>query len=251
MRKHFALNTLLLAALLSTGAWAADDVTITPPPSGGVTINSSASTPAIKVLPGQQVQLPGLPGAASYPNVVCSDDQGLLGNCDVSAVTGVAGPAGATGVTGATGPTGATGVGATGPQGIQGLTGAVGQTGPLGLTGPAGPTGADGATGPTGPAGPTGPQGVTGPAGSVGSISLDCVTTAITNVSVSAGGTANSAAPACISGYLPTATFCESSSWQMPFVYMSGGTCSAQNNSASAATLRASQRCCRVVVSTP
>ena len=234
MKRHFQLNALLLAALVATNAWSADDVTITPAPGGGVTIYSDSSAPAIKVLPGQQVQLPGLPGAASYPNVVCSDGQGVLGSCAASAVTGVTGPAGATGATGATGPTGATGVGATGPQGIQGLTGAVGQTGPIGLTGPAGPTG---------------PQGVTGPAGSLGSVSLECVTSATTNVSVAAGATANAVAPACSSGYLPTATFCESSTWQMPFVFMSGGTCSAQNNSASAASLRASQRCCRVVVS--
>ena len=249
MKRHFQLNALLLAALVATNAWSADDVTITPAPGGGVTIYSDSSAPAIKVLPGQKVQLPGLPGAASFPNVVCSDGQGVLGTCDTSAVTGVTGPAGATGATGATGPTGATGVGATGPQGIQGLTGPVGQTGPMGLIGPVGPTGADGATGPTGPAGPTGPQGVTGPAGSVGAVSLDCVTTANTEIIVSVGATANSIAPACASGYLPTATFCQSSSWQMPFAFISGGVCSAQNNSPMEATLRASQRCCRVVVS--
>lgn len=77
--------------------------------------------------------------------------------------------------------------------------------------------------------------------------SLQCVTTANTIVSVNAGATANVNAPACAAGYLPTATFCESSTWQMPFVYFSDGTCSAQNNSSGAAQLRASQRCCRVV----
>lgn len=75
---------------------------------------------------------------------------------------------------------------------------------------------------------------------------LQCVDTADTNTSVAAGGTANSVAPACAAGYTQTATNCESSTWQMPFVYFSAGTCSAQNNSGSAATLRSSRTCCRV-----
>jgi hypothetical protein len=75
---------------------------------------------------------------------------------------------------------------------------------------------------------------------------LQCVDTADTNTAVAAGATANSVAPACPAGYTQTATNCESSTWQMPFVFFSGGTCSAQNNSASAATLRSSRTCCRV-----
>ena len=75
---------------------------------------------------------------------------------------------------------------------------------------------------------------------------LQCVDTAETIVSVAAGATANATAPACASGYTQTATNCESSTWQMPFVYFSGGTCSAQNNSAGSASLRASRTCCRV-----
>jgi hypothetical protein len=75
---------------------------------------------------------------------------------------------------------------------------------------------------------------------------LSCVDTADTSTPVSAGATANSVAPACPAGYTQTATNCESSTWQMPFVYFSAGTCSAQNNSAGAATLRSSRTCCRV-----
>ncbi|KAF1707604.1 hypothetical protein [Pseudoxanthomonas sacheonensis] len=75
---------------------------------------------------------------------------------------------------------------------------------------------------------------------------LDCVDTADTVVSVAAGATANAVAPACTATYTQTATNCESSTWQMPFVFFSGGVCSAQNNSAGNASLRASRTCCRV-----
>lgn len=75
---------------------------------------------------------------------------------------------------------------------------------------------------------------------------FECVETAQTIVSVNAGGTANAVAPACAAGYTQTATNCQSSTWQMPFVYFTGGTCSAQNNSAGTASLRASRTCCRV-----
>lgn len=75
---------------------------------------------------------------------------------------------------------------------------------------------------------------------------LQCVNTATTTVSVAAGSQANAVAPTCATGYTQTATNCESSTWQMPFVFFNGGTCSAQNNSGSAADLRASRTCCRV-----
>ncbi len=75
---------------------------------------------------------------------------------------------------------------------------------------------------------------------------LQCIDTADTVVTVSAGATANAVAPACAAGYTQTATNCESSTWQMPFVFFSGGTCSAQNNASSSASLRASRTCCRV-----
>ena len=171
MKRHFQLNALLLAALVATSAWSADDVTITPATGGGVTIYSDSSAPAIKVLPGQQVQLPGLPTAASYTNVVCRDSTGLLGTCDAAAVTGVTGPAGATGATGATGPAGAT-VGVTGPQGVQGVQGITGPTGATGITGPTGSTGADGALGPTGPTGASGATGPSGPTGVTGASTI-------------------------------------------------------------------------------
>jgi len=75
---------------------------------------------------------------------------------------------------------------------------------------------------------------------------LQCVDTVNTVVSVPAGGTQNAVAPACAAGYTQTATNCESQTWQMPFVYFKNGVCSAQNNSAGAAELRASRTCCRV-----
>ena len=75
---------------------------------------------------------------------------------------------------------------------------------------------------------------------------LACLDTAKSETSVAAGSTANSLAPACAAGYNQTATNCESTSWDMPIVYSSGGTCSAKNNGGSAATLRAARTCCRV-----
>lgn len=75
---------------------------------------------------------------------------------------------------------------------------------------------------------------------------LQCQETANTDVIVAAGGTANAVAPACAVGYTQTSTNCESSTWQMPFVFFQSGTCSAQNNSTGTATLRASRTCCRV-----
>ncbi|WP_424361094.1 hypothetical protein [Methylocystis parvus] len=75
---------------------------------------------------------------------------------------------------------------------------------------------------------------------------LECVNTAATITAVPAGAVANSAAPACAAGYTQTATNCESSIWQMPFVFFNGGTCSAQNNSSGAAQIRSSRTCCRV-----
>lgn len=75
---------------------------------------------------------------------------------------------------------------------------------------------------------------------------LQCVETANTDLVIAAGGTGNAVAPACAAGYTQTSTNCESSTWQMPFVYFQSGTCSAQNNSAGNATLRASRTCCRV-----
>lgn len=74
---------------------------------------------------------------------------------------------------------------------------------------------------------------------------FECVNSGETIDSVSAGATKNTTAPACPATYTATATNCESSTWQMPFVYFSDGICSAQNNSAGTAQLRASRTCCR------
>ena len=74
---------------------------------------------------------------------------------------------------------------------------------------------------------------------------LDCVDTTAVVVNVAAGATSNAVASACPATYSQTATNCESSTWQMPFVFFKGGVCSAQNNSAGAASLRASRTCCR------
>lgn len=74
---------------------------------------------------------------------------------------------------------------------------------------------------------------------------LECVNSGDTVDSVAAGATRNTVAPACPASYTQTATNCESSTWQMPFVYFADGTCSAQNNSSGTAQLRASRTCCR------
>lgn len=78
-----------------------------------------------------------------------------------------------------------------------------------------------------------------------GPLVFECQDTAEEILTVNAGATANVVAPVCPTGYTQTATNCESSTWQMPFVYFSGGTCSAQNNSSGTANLRASRTCCR------
>ncbi|MBX3714031.1 MAG: hypothetical protein KF800_18870 [Lysobacter sp.] len=78
-----------------------------------------------------------------------------------------------------------------------------------------------------------------------GPLVFECSETTQTVLTVAAGATANATAPSCAAGYTQTSTNCQSSTWQMPFVYFSGGTCSAQNNSASSASLRASRTCCR------
>lgn len=137
MKIHFKLNVGLTLGLISTGLLAAaEDVVISPAPGGGVIINSDVGKPAIKIMPGQQVQLPGLPSAGIYTNVVCRDTSGTLGTCASPALIGAPGPTGPTGPIGATGPAGADGVdGATGPQGVPGLDG------PAGSPGPAGPQG--------------------------------------------------------------------------------------------------------------
>ncbi len=78
-----------------------------------------------------------------------------------------------------------------------------------------------------------------------GAPTLECVNSGETIDSVAAGATRNTVAPACPATYTQTATNCETSSWQMPLVFFSDGTCSAQNNSSSSAQLRASRTCCR------
>jgi hypothetical protein len=75
---------------------------------------------------------------------------------------------------------------------------------------------------------------------------MECVSTAQTSVSIVAGGTANANSTSCAAGYVTTSTECETNSWDAPLVFASSGTCSAQNNGQSSATLRASRRCCRV-----
>jgi len=75
---------------------------------------------------------------------------------------------------------------------------------------------------------------------------LQCQDTSNSITSVPAGAMMNVVAPACPTGYTQTATNCESGSWAMPFVFTHGGACSAQNNGAASAELRASRTCCRV-----
>lgn len=75
---------------------------------------------------------------------------------------------------------------------------------------------------------------------------MQCVETANTTLDIAAGGTGNAVAPACPTGYTQTATNCEGTSWDIPFVFFQSGTCSAKNNGTSSASIRASSTCCRV-----
>ncbi|MGI8966330.1 MAG: hypothetical protein ACR2H1_09640, partial [Limisphaerales bacterium] len=121
------------------------------------------------------------PGGVYYAevfrnNVLFSNREITVCNCDCNGCIGPAGPAGPTGATGATGP-----AGPQGPQGIQGDTGKTGRPGPIGLMGATGPAGTNGvngtngltgATGATGQQGPQGIQGDTGKTGRPGPIGL-------------------------------------------------------------------------------
>jgi hypothetical protein len=75
---------------------------------------------------------------------------------------------------------------------------------------------------------------------------LECVSTAKTIVSVAVGTNADAFAPACSAGFIETGTYCESSSYEMPLVFINSGACSARNNTQSVRELRAVRRCCRV-----
>lgn len=76
---------------------------------------------------------------------------------------------------------------------------------------------------------------------------VSCVNAAATVLSISAG-TSNTAVPAtaCPTGYGDVGVNCESSSWDMPLVFVSAAACGARNNGSTAANLSASRRCCRI-----
>ena len=187
---NFRLVTGAVLAWGLAGQAFAADMTLTPPAGGSVVVNSATATPGLKVAPGRQVQMPGLPSAASYSSVVCFDASGTLGQCTAGVLgtpgpqgpVGPAGPVGSMGAIGPAGPQGQVGpmgptgpVGATGNQGPQGDPGPVGQVGPVGPVGPMGPAGAmgsQGVPGPVGAQGPVGPQGVAGPTGAAGPTGL-------------------------------------------------------------------------------
>jgi hypothetical protein len=73
-----------------------------------------------------------------------------------------------------------------------------------------------------------------------------CQETTQTIVNIPAGGSDNATAPSCAAGFVQTATNCRTTSFQMPIVFSAQGICSARNNSAAAAELRASRVCCQV-----
>ncbi|MGN6151664.1 MAG: hypothetical protein ACTHOH_06575 [Lysobacteraceae bacterium] len=76
---------------------------------------------------------------------------------------------------------------------------------------------------------------------------IECVNSATSIATVNAGATANLVATAaCPAGYGATSVNCESTSWNMPLVFVSGNVCSARNNGTTQATLKASLRCCRI-----
>jgi hypothetical protein len=80
---------------------------------------------------------------------------------------------------------------------------------------------------------------------------LDCMTLAGGSLSIPAGGTGATSAPACATGYTATGLYCESTNWNMPIVWQSGAFCQAKNLGGATATLKASQRCCRVPGQSP
>lgn len=78
---------------------------------------------------------------------------------------------------------------------------------------------------------------------------LSCYDTALTTTNIAAGGTGQATAPACQAGFTATGLDCESTSWSMPIVFSSlrgGSVCGARNGGATTASLKVSQRCCRV-----
>jgi hypothetical protein len=80
-----------------------------------------------------------------------------------------------------------------------------------------------------------------------GATALQCVETAnSSDLVLAAGSTGDAFAPACAAGYTQTATNCESTTWDTPFVFVKSGVCSARNNGGGSATIRASRTCCRV-----
>ena len=102
--------TALAAMVLAVPIANADDIVITPPPGGSVTV-------------------PSLPSASQKDRLLCFDGAtGQLGQCQAGALpVGPVGPAGAPGVAG--------------PSGPQGIAGPPGPYGPIGSQGPQGPTG--------------------------------------------------------------------------------------------------------------
>jgi hypothetical protein len=76
---------------------------------------------------------------------------------------------------------------------------------------------------------------------------VNCVSSPVTTLSIPAGGSNTvTASAACPTGYGDAGVNCESSSFDMPLVFVSGIACSARNNGSTAANLSASRRCCRI-----
>jgi hypothetical protein len=76
---------------------------------------------------------------------------------------------------------------------------------------------------------------------------VQCTNTAVTTVAIPAGGTNTATAAAtCPAGYGDAGVNCESNSFDMPLVFVSGISCSAKNNGSTTASLSASRRCCRI-----
>ncbi|THU00268.1 collagen-like protein [Lampropedia puyangensis] len=146
MKHALLLAPGLLAATLSLPAHAAD-MTLTPPPDGGISLKSSDGAIALRITPDAQVQLPNLPATGQIDSLICQDSSGALQTCspDTLVVNGTPGPVGPQGEKGEKGEKGDTGAqgdkgaqgekGDRGPQGIQGIPGAQGLQGPVGPAG--------------------------------------------------------------------------------------------------------------------
>lgn len=75
---------------------------------------------------------------------------------------------------------------------------------------------------------------------------LQCIDTAVDESTIPNGAQIGVMAPSCPTGYVETATYCETSSGDVPLAYIRSGTCIAKNTTGTTHVIRGLRRCCRV-----